>query len=279
MRMVLESQGETFTAIVLQVEYDAVFIDEWSDSNLRGIIQMLHCFSLVSGFKINLQKSNLLGVGVASNLDTEAAGSIGCSVMKAPFKYLGVMVGGKMSKINAWDDMVGKIKSRLSKWKINTLSIGGRLTLLKSVLGSTPIFSMSLYKVPKTMLHVMESLRRDFFNGVQGDDRKISWVKWSKVLASKKYGVLGVSSFYALNRAVLFRWVHAWFLYPDPFFLSLFELDVYYSGRFCLKHQDARDLVDEVLLPKENVSTRCIKSIPIKVNVFAWKLYLDRLPT
>ncbi|GJT39083.1 RNA-directed DNA polymerase, eukaryota [Tanacetum coccineum] len=186
---------------------DAVFIGEWTDSNLRSIIQMLHCFSLASGLKINLQKSNLLGVGVTGSLVNEAAASIGCSVMKAPFKYLGVMVGGNMSKINAWDDMVGKIKSRLSKWKINTLSIGGRLTLLKAVLGSTPIYPMSLYKVPKTVLHEMESLRRNFFNGVQGVDRKISWVKWTKVLASKKYGGLGVSSFYALNRALLFRWV------------------------------------------------------------------------
>nr|GEX19224.1 hypothetical protein [Tanacetum cinerariifolium] len=49
------------------------------------------------------------------------------------------------------------------------------------------------------------------------------------------------------------------------------------DGEFRVK--DARDLVDEILLPKENVSTRWIKSIPIKVNVFAWKLYLDRLPT
>ncbi|GKD37778.1 RNA-directed DNA polymerase, eukaryota [Tanacetum coccineum] len=89
-----------------------------TDSNLRSIIQMLYCFSLASGLKINLQKSNLLGVGVTGSLVNEAAASIGCSVMKAPFKYLGVMVGGNMSKINAWDDMVGKIKSRLSKWKI-----------------------------------------------------------------------------------------------------------------------------------------------------------------
>ncbi|GJV04987.1 RNA-directed DNA polymerase, eukaryota [Tanacetum coccineum] len=49
------------------------------------------------------------------------------------------------------------------------------------------------------------------------------------------------------------------------------------SGDFCVK--DARDLVDEVLLPKENVATRWIKTIPIKVNIFAWKLHLDRLPT
>nr|GEY93612.1 RNA-directed DNA polymerase, eukaryota [Tanacetum cinerariifolium] len=42
---------------------------------------------------------------------------------------------------------------------------------------------------------------------MQDDERKIAWVKWSKVLASKKYGVLGVSSFYALNRTLLFKWV------------------------------------------------------------------------
>nr|GEV67311.1 RNA-directed DNA polymerase, eukaryota [Tanacetum cinerariifolium] len=162
---------------------DVVFIGEWSGSNLRGIIQMLHCFSLASGLKINLQKSQLLGVGVTNDSVIAAAGSIGCSIIKTPFKYLGVM-----------------------KWKIGTLSIRGRLTLIKSVLGSTPIYSMSLYKVPKTVLHTMEAIRRDSFNGSQSKDRNISWIKWSKVLAAKKYGGLGVSSYYALNRALLFKW-------------------------------------------------------------------------
>nr|GFB59346.1 RNA-directed DNA polymerase, eukaryota, reverse transcriptase zinc-binding domain protein [Tanacetum cinerariifolium] len=46
----------------------------------------------------------------------------------------GVMVGDNMSRLRAWDDIILKIKSRLSKWKVKNLSIGGRLTLLKSVL-------------------------------------------------------------------------------------------------------------------------------------------------
>ncbi|GKF26039.1 hypothetical protein Tco_0081933, partial [Tanacetum coccineum] len=66
---------------------------------------------------------------------------------------------------------------------------------------------MSIFKVPKSVLNYMESLRRNFFNGFQEGDRKIAWVKWSKVLASKKFGGLGVSSFFALNRALLFKWV------------------------------------------------------------------------
>ncbi|GJS79696.1 hypothetical protein Tco_0729577 [Tanacetum coccineum] len=69
--------------------------------------------------------------------------------------------------------------------------IGGRLTLLKSVLGSTPIYNMSIFKVPKTVLNKMENLRRNFFNGIQEGDRKITWVKWHTVLAAKKFGALG----------------------------------------------------------------------------------------
>nr|GEX26678.1 RNA-directed DNA polymerase, eukaryota [Tanacetum cinerariifolium] len=142
---------------------DAVFIGEWSHSNLKGIMNILRCFSLLSGMSINIQKSHLLGVSIPDNYVVEAAKSIGCSKMKAPFKYLGILVCDNMSSIKDWDEAISKMKKRLSRWKLNTLSVGD-------------------------------------------GDRKIAWVKWSKVLASKKYGGLGVSSFYALNRAFLFKW-------------------------------------------------------------------------
>nr|GEV12801.1 RNA-directed DNA polymerase, eukaryota [Tanacetum cinerariifolium] len=58
----------------------------------------------------------------------------GCSIMQNKFWYLGVMVGDCMSRFKAWEDVVIKLRMRLSKWKAKTLSIGGRLTLLKSVL-------------------------------------------------------------------------------------------------------------------------------------------------
>ncbi|GJY26514.1 hypothetical protein Tco_0401240, partial [Tanacetum coccineum] len=72
---------------------DAVFIGEWSIANLSGITHILHCFSLLSGLSINLKKSHLLGVGIRSEDVNAAALYFGCSTMKTPFKYLGVMVG------------------------------------------------------------------------------------------------------------------------------------------------------------------------------------------
>ena len=53
----------------------------------------------------------------------------------------------------------------------------------------------------------MEPLRGKFFNGADPKERKIIWVAWHKVLASKSHGGLGVSSFYTLNRALLLKWV------------------------------------------------------------------------
>nr|GEV74565.1 RNA-directed DNA polymerase, eukaryota, reverse transcriptase zinc-binding domain protein [Tanacetum cinerariifolium] len=43
--------------------------------------------------------------------------------------------------------------------------------------------------------------------GIQDGDKKISWIKWAKVLASKDHGGLGFFSFYALNKALLLKWV------------------------------------------------------------------------
>ncbi|GKE38079.1 hypothetical protein Tco_1461484 [Tanacetum coccineum] len=53
----------------------------------------------------------------------------------------------------------------------------------------------------------MESIRSRFFNGVENNEKKMSWVRWKSVLASKEKGSLGVLSFYVLNRALLFKWV------------------------------------------------------------------------
>ncbi|GJZ66534.1 RNA-directed DNA polymerase, eukaryota [Tanacetum coccineum] len=118
---------------------DAVFMGQWSTKNIDTIIYVLKCFHRASGLSINLSKSKLLGVVVSEDRVVQAANRIGCGVLKAPFAYLGSKVEGNMSRIKSWDEIVDKMVDRLSKWKMKTLSIGGRLTLLKAVLGSMPI--------------------------------------------------------------------------------------------------------------------------------------------
>nr|GFA38625.1 RNA-directed DNA polymerase, eukaryota [Tanacetum cinerariifolium] len=191
---------------------DVVFIGQWCDSNIKIIIRVLDCFFRASCLRINFLKSKIMGIDVDSLIVDLATADIGCMTLKSPFSYLGVKISGRMRCINCWEEIINKILSRLSKWKMKTLSIGGRLTLLKSVLGAMPIYYMSMFKVPKLVLKKIElkkieSIRSHFFKGLDLKDQKISLVKWENVLASKEKGGRGVSSFYALNRALIFKWI------------------------------------------------------------------------
>ncbi|GJX89481.1 hypothetical protein Tco_0865902 [Tanacetum coccineum] len=111
-----------------------------------------------------------MGIGVSSNVVAAAASLIGCSILTAPFNYLGV-------------------------------------------------------KVPIGVLNHLESIRRNFFYGVDGSDRKLAWIGWNMVLTSKKNGGLD-------------RW--CWSLEG--------------SQEFSVK--SSRILIDNTILPKAEVPTR-----------------------
>ncbi|GJR67919.1 hypothetical protein Tco_0013984 [Tanacetum coccineum] len=117
---------------------------------------------------------------------------IRCLTFSTPFNYLGVKPGDDMSKIKSWDEVTSKISSHLSKWKLNTIYIGGRLTLLKMVLISIPLYHMSIFKVPIGVLNKLESIHRKFFNGVDGtvgngEDTKFWEDPWLNKAALKVY--------------------------------------------------------------------------------------------
>ncbi|GJT12599.1 RNA-directed DNA polymerase, eukaryota [Tanacetum coccineum] len=173
---------------------DAVFIGKWDRANILTIVRMLKCFFLFGVFQnqYSLRVNSWALESSKEGSASAAANIIGCSTFSTPFSYLGVKVGMSPSRRKAWDEIIGKVSNRLSKWKIKTLSIGGRLTLIKSVLTSLPLYHMSLYKAPLGVLRDLESLRRKFFNGADINEKRFSMISWNKILASKQKGGLGL---------------------------------------------------------------------------------------
>ncbi|XP_071689129.1 uncharacterized protein [Rutidosis leptorrhynchoides] len=185
---------------------DALFIGEWSDINIRNLIDILKCFYLVSGLQINVHKSNILGIGVPSSELNRVANAFGCKPASFPFSYLGIPIGANMRLLENWKPIVDKVDKRLRTWKVKLLSFGGRLTLIKSVLGGLGTYFFSIYKVPKGILKHLESLRANFLWGSSNEDRKIHWINWDTILKRKEKGGLGVVSFDSLNKALLYKW-------------------------------------------------------------------------
>lgn len=202
---------------------DAIFMGQWSETNINTIVKVLDCFHQASGLRINIHKIKIMGLSVSNDKVTQAAAKIGCASFKTPFWYLGTKVGGAMSRIKSWEEIVSKFKSRLSKWKMKTLSIGGRMTLIKSVLNSLPTYHMSIYKVPKKIINSLESIRCHFFNGIDHLSKKPIWIKWEKVLAPIDKGGLEISSLYALNRAILFKWIWRFYTHESSLWAQVIK--------------------------------------------------------
>ncbi|GJS70212.1 RNA-directed DNA polymerase, eukaryota [Tanacetum coccineum] len=336
---------------------DAVFVGQWCDGNITTLVHVLECFYRASGLRINMSKSKIMGVHVDSDKVKCVASKLGCLILKTPFSYLGSKVGGSMSRVHAWTEVVDRVKNRLSKWKMKALSIGGRLTLLKSVLGSMPIFHMSIFRAPLSVLRTLESIRSHFFNGhdlnskkaswaIHGDDEKVGgYVKagnkscWLSIVheinALKNKGINLLDSMHVKlgNGDKTAFWEDIWIegnalknRYPriygletcksitvgmkfaqpslDSSFrrvprggveeqfddLSALVHDVTLapmsdrwnwalesSGEFSVA--SVRKVIDDKSLPEVDSKTRWIKYVPIKVNVHAWKVKTDSLPT
>ncbi|GJS47367.1 RNA-directed DNA polymerase, eukaryota, reverse transcriptase zinc-binding domain protein [Tanacetum coccineum] len=126
---------------------DVVFLGEWSSVNAHNLLCMLRCFYLIFGLKINVNNCNVLGVELSNEEVSNLAKIIGCGDAKFPMKYLGVPVG-----------------------------VGGRLSLIKSVLISLPTYYMSIYMMPATVQKKLEAMREFFFIGDDLDEKNMTWV-------------------------------------------------------------------------------------------------------
>ncbi|GKA08346.1 putative RNA-directed DNA polymerase [Tanacetum coccineum] len=191
---------------LLQYADDALLFGEWSRRNVVNLVHILKCFEMGSGLKVNISKSRILGVGVSEAEIEAVASSIGCAPGTFPFSYLGLPVGKKMHLKEGWNAIIDRFRDKLSNWKAKNLSIGGRLTLVKSVLSSLPIYYLSLFKAPISIINSLEAIRCRFFWGCFESQRGIYWVKWNSILLDHKFGGLGIGSLLAKNYGLLCKW-------------------------------------------------------------------------
>nr|GEV15418.1 RNA-directed DNA polymerase, eukaryota, reverse transcriptase zinc-binding domain protein [Tanacetum cinerariifolium] len=171
---------------------------------------------------LHVALEDAIAAGVPINEVSHAALVTGCNAMQTPFYNLGLPIDCNMSIVKSWDPIVDKFSRRLSKWKSSMLSIGGRATLISSVLGSIGTYYLSLFPIPTTVNKNLESMRSHFFWGSDDKSKKISWISWNLFLACKENGGLGIGSLYSLNQAIMQKWRWRFFNNPNSLWVRLF---------------------------------------------------------
>lgn len=178
-----------------------------ADSNdIIGIKNLLKAFEVMSGLKVNYHKTVVCGVGVDQSHLESFASILDCKTQSLPISYLGLPLGANPKLKSTWSPVIEKFQSRLSSWKHRSLSFGGRLTLVKSVLSSLPIYYLSLFKMPEGVAKKIEGIQSRFLWGSCDLKRKIHMVSWEKIKQTKEVGGLGVKGIREMNDALLIKW-------------------------------------------------------------------------
>lgn len=132
----------------LQFADDTVLFSSPEIPSFLNIKKVLILFQLASGLQINFHKSEILGLNVEETKLHDLARLLCCKVGRFPISYLGLPIGGNISRLSSWDPLIEKMNKKLAGWKSKSLSLGGRLTLIKASLSNLPIYYMSLFSLP-----------------------------------------------------------------------------------------------------------------------------------
>ena len=107
-------------------------------------------FEAMSGLRINLNKSEIIPVGAVDNV-VELALELGCGIGSLPTSYLGLPLGASHKATRVWKSVKERFRKRLASWKMQYISKGGRITLIRSTLSSFPIYYLSLFRMPQDL--------------------------------------------------------------------------------------------------------------------------------
>ncbi|KAL6586447.1 hypothetical protein OROMI_001435 [Orobanche minor] len=191
----------------LQYADDTLFSIEGNETNARAVRLLLMNFEAISGLSVNYDKCYVYGLNIHNENLERVAREWGCKVGEFPFSYLGTKVGGRINGVAAWADVVERVTGRLRRWDPKSISLGGRVTLVKSVLSSIPRYILSLLEMPKQVEKKMRSLQCNFLWGGSELVKKTAWIKWDEICKSSIHGGLGVKDLITFNRALLCKWV------------------------------------------------------------------------
>ena len=86
-----------------------------------------------------------------------------------------------------------KFTSKLDTWKVNLLSLGGRLILVNSVLNAIPTYYLSVIHFPAKVEQELDKIRcRFLWKSQSGHFKGYCLAKWKNICRDKKQDGLGI---------------------------------------------------------------------------------------
>lgn len=141
---------------------DVLVFSNVSQSSLTSLMDLFHVYQLVSGQLISNPKSHFFLGDRANSRASTVVRLSGMARGMCPIKYLGVPLFIGWLRVLHFEFLMEKIRTIIEGWKARLLSFRGKLTLIKSVLHSIPIYSMASTMVHSSVIKRIERLMANF---------------------------------------------------------------------------------------------------------------------
>nr|GEZ94097.1 hypothetical protein [Tanacetum cinerariifolium] len=123
-------------------------------------------------------------------------------------RYLGVLLISKRLFVKDYHVLIDKARKRILDWKNKSLSLAGRLQLIKSVISSIQVYWASMFILSVFISNDIENMMRDFLWNFGVFKRGKSLINWKSVCKLKVEGGLCIKSLDSWNIALMSK--HIW---------------------------------------------------------------------
>ncbi|KAJ3707671.1 hypothetical protein LUZ61_011376 [Rhynchospora tenuis] len=200
----------------LQYADDTIILMEANSRSLLVVSEILSNFASLSGLRVNDAKCLFVPISIDESVLPNIASILRCQAKELPITYMGLPLSIRRPKKIHFQPLISAFQRKLDGWKARFLSLGGRLTLIKSVLMALPLHFMQVLKLPPWLIRHLKGIRRRFF--WKGNSKCLGGhclVNWSKCCLPKANGGLGILDLQRQNQALLLKWL--WKLKHDPY--------------------------------------------------------------
>ena len=182
-------------------------------TSIATLKEAVGTFTACSGLHINSDKSSLYMSGVSDAESLSIQAHLNMTRRTLPVKYLGVPLITTRLTFADCLPLLNKITTRRRVWTSKSLSYGGRLQLIKSVLFSYQVYWSSLFILPASVVSRIESTLSAFLwkgSSLQTTGAKVAW---ETICYPTAEGGLGIKQLAVWNKAAMLK--HLWRLITD----------------------------------------------------------------
>jgi len=231
------ARGIAFPTHILYAD-DIMIFCTGTKRNIRCLMNIFHDYSSVSRQLVNNSKSKFF-TGAMNNARAQMlVDLLGFSAGVIPFTYLGCPIFKGKPKAVHFLSITDIIKAKLATWKGVSLSIMGRIQLVKSIIHGMLVYSFHVYMWPRRLLCLLDSWIKNYIWSGDFHSRKVCTVSWKIMCRSWAAGGLDLKSTRLINDSLMLKL--AWELMAsDSQWAALFKIKYFKNGRPCMHYMNS----------------------------------------